>query len=255
MKQDSYAQHLAVQGLSNNTISTYLEFIPQEWEAGITKSTYKTWLAMRSNQNPVARAALKHYLQYKGYKITPPPLRKTKRRNTIKSIGKEDCELLIKKSSGRLKLGLLLMYECGFRISELINLQVKQINTYAQHIIYKGKGDQTHTVRLTKRARKWLRTVLQDCDEEYHPFRFEGVKIECQRQKWYREIKRLGKKVLKTHISPHSLRHSHGQVMYDQGVPLEIIQRDMNHSHISTTQVYAQASSAAVNDARKKVFG
>jgi len=50
----------------------------------------------------------------------------------------------------------------------------------------------------------------------------------------------LGVAKLPGKFSPHSLRHTAGQIMYDKGIPLEFIQKTLRHSSLETTMVYAQ---------------
>ena len=54
------------------------------------------------------------------------------------------------------------------------------------------------------------------------------------------KFQRLGLTKQKGKYTPHSLRHTAGQIMYDKGIPLEFIQKTLRHSSLNTTMVYAQ---------------
>ena len=157
-----------------------------------------------------------------------------------------DC----KTDSGiRDKTILELLYATGLRISELINLDLNQINIDNGIIKVMGKGGKERIVPIGETASSWLTTYINSARKELvshanNSFLFltpKGNKI--TRQACWTMIKKYSKKVLTNKdVSPHSLRHAFATHLLNNGADLRSVQMLLGHSSLSTTQIYTHVA-------------
>ena len=144
------------------------------------------------------------------------------------------------------KAMLELLYATGIRVSELINLNVDDINYEVGVIRCSGhKGERVIPVYQTAllavqayvRRVRYL-TVMSD-DETSLFVNMNGQRM--SRQSFWKIIKQYAKQAgIRKDITPHTLRHSFAAHLLENGAQLRDIQEMLGHSDISSTQVYAQ---------------
>lgn len=147
--------------------------------------------------------------------------------------------------SARNKSLLELLYATGLRISELINLEFKNIDLNDCIVRIMGKGSKERIVPINDLAIKYLKIYVKD-------YRFKLVKTEqnnfvylnnhgkkMTRQGVFKMLKkRTQESGIKKDVSPHTLRHSIATHMLENGADLRIIQEFLGHESIGTTQIY-----------------
>ena len=147
--------------------------------------------------------------------------------------------------SARNKSILELLYATGLRISELINLEFKNIDLNDCIVRIMGKGSKERIVPINDLAIKYLKIYVKD-------YRYKLVKTEqnnyvylnnhgkkMTRQGVFKMIKkRTLETCIKKDVSPHTLRHSIATHMLENGADLRIIQEFLGHESIGTTQIY-----------------
>lgn len=145
----------------------------------------------------------------------------------------------------RNKAMLELMYGSGLRVSELINLNVNDIDVNNCTIRIFGKGSKERIIPLNEYTTEAInnyilyhRTALFKHGENNYLFlNNHGNKM--TRQGFFKILKKLAKeKNIKTEFSPHTLRHSFATHLLKYGADLRSIQELLGHSDISTTQIY-----------------
>lgn len=147
-------------------------------------------------------------------------------------------------SDERARMVVELLYSTGVRISEALGLKVVDIDSTRMLIqVHRGKGGKSRQVPLSKKLLRRLRSYYI----KYRPkeFLFETCKGKrlCQDniQEWCREGCRRAK--IKTHITPHILRHSCASHLLEAGTDIRIIQVLLGHSSINTTLIYTHVDS------------
>ena len=151
---------------------------------------------------------------------------------------------------------LELLYATGIRVSELINLNVENINLSASFLRCTGKGKERiiplypAAVRAVGEYMNRVRTQLLEDPEE--PALFVNMTGErMSRQGFWKTIKHYQDKAgINKEITPHTLRHSFAAHLLENGADLRSIQEMLGHADISSTQVYAQL----VNQKIKAVY-
>ena len=141
-----------------------------------------------------------------------------------------------------------LLYGCGLRVSELVNLKVNDFDIKAKYLQTTGKGSKDRIVPLGSKAISAIKDYMQERDFTLKKFRIDTKNLlvnehgrNLSRQDVYNFIKEQGKKIHK-HISPHTLRHSFATHLLENGADLIIVQELLGHSDVATTQLYTHIS-------------
>lgn len=148
----------------------------------------------------------------------------------------------------RNKALLELIYGSGLRVSELLDIRLKDIHLNEEYIIIKGKGDKERFVPISKACIQALRKYMTESRIylvkgrlDYLFFNAYGSKL--SRQGFSKILKQLAKDAnIEIDISPHMLRHSFATHLHENGCDLKSIQLILGHEDISTTQIYTHIS-------------
>lgn len=163
--------------------------------------------------------------------------------------------------SARNKSLLELLYATGLRISELINLEFKNIDLNDCIVRIMGKGSKERIVPINDMAIKYLKIYVKD-------FRHKLVKTEqnnyvylnnhgkeMTRQGVFKMIKKRTQEAgIKKDVSPHTLRHSIATHMLENGADLRIIQEFLGHESIGTTQIYTHLTNQKLKNDYMEYF-
>ncbi len=141
-----------------------------------------------------------------------------------------------------------LIYSCGLRISECINLKIVDIDTSRMLIkITQGKGRKDRYVPLSPK-------LLVLIKEYYKSYKSKDYLFEGQLGGRYsaRSIQNIVKNALKKcnirkKITVHSLRHSYATHLIEQGTDVKLVQEILGHKDVRTTQIYTHISSASIS--------
>ncbi len=141
-----------------------------------------------------------------------------------------------------------LLYGCGLRVSELVNINLNDIDIKSKYLQCLGKGSKERIVPLGKKAIYALNKYLPIRDFNLRKNNLETKRLLVDksgriltRQDIYTFIHAQGEKIHK-HISPHTLRHSFATHLLENGADLRIVQELLGHSDVSTTQLYTHVS-------------
>jgi integrase/recombinase XerD len=144
---------------------------------------------------------------------------------------------------------LEVLYATGVRVSELINLQMSQINLNQGVLRIVGKGDRERLIPLGDEAQDWVREfiagprieILLERQTDYlFPTR-RGDRM--TRQAFWHIIKRYARKAgVAKKLSPHTVRHAFATHLLNNGADLRVVQLLLGHSDVSTTQIYTHVA-------------
>lgn len=153
---------------------------------------------------------------------------------------------------------LELLYATGIRVSELIALDVNDLNLPASFIVCRSKGKE-RSIPLYPGAIKALQDYVQHIrerivtnDEEKALFvNMNGERM--TRQGFWKIIKYYQEKAdIKKDITPHMLRHSFAAHLLENGADLHSIQEMLGHADISSTQIYTHIVNKQLKDVYQK---
>jgi integrase/recombinase XerD len=146
---------------------------------------------------------------------------------------------------------LELLYATGLRVSELVSLQVQQIDFQGDYVTVKGKGAKVRAVPFGRWARDKLLTYMREARPKLlkgksSPFVFttrSGKPI--SRQGFWKLIGGHALAAgLEKKVTPHTLRHSFATHLVEGGADLRSVQSMLGHADISTTQIYTHVNGA-----------
>ena len=235
---------------------------------------YLQYLLEEENKKPstISRmiASIRSFYQYevKNKKVTSDPTEKVQSPKIEKKapsiLTTQEVELLLEQPTDtdlkgiRDKAMLEFAYATGMRVTEIISLDVEDINLEQEYVDCKT-GNKKREIPLGKMAltavKEYLnkvRDVLVKSDKEKALFvNLNGKRL--TRQGFWKIIKYYQEQAhIDKDITPHTLRHSFATHLLQNGAELKAIQTMLGHSDISSTQVYMQFQNDGLNNIYKK---
>ena len=157
----------------------------------------------------------------------------------------EDSIDLSKWEGHRNKAIIEVLFSCGLRVSELVNLKLSNLYIEEEFVRVLGKGSKERLVPISKKAIQELTFWFDDrCHMTIKPGEEDYVFLNRRGAHLTRTmilimIKRQAKEAgIQKTISPHTLRHSFATALLEGGADLRIIQALLGHENIGTTEIY-----------------
>ncbi len=147
-----------------------------------------------------------------------------------------------------------LLYSCGLRVSELVNLKLNDIDLNSKYVRCFGKGSKERIIPMGETAKNIIKEYLPERDLLIKKYNLSTKNLlimpngrKITRQDVYTFIHAQGKLIHKN-ISPHTLRHSFATHLLENGADLRVVQELLGHSDVSTTQLYTHISKKRLKD-------
>lgn len=157
-----------------------------------------------------------------------------------------------KRNSCRNLCIITLFLNLGLRLSELVLIDIEDINFDTKQIKIKGKGGKDRTLYLNEQC---LKTINQ-----YRKARKTGALFLSEQKK--RISRRMVEyivenkvKTINSKITPHKLRHTFATNLYQSGFDIRLLQKILGHENISTTEIYVHVKDEQVKEAINKLGG
>ena len=150
---------------------------------------------------------------------------------------------------------LELLYACGLRVSELVNVTTDQVNLTQGVVRLMGKGNKERLVPLGEEAVDWLQCYISESRPElagqtsarqlFITRRGSGM---TRQAFWHRLRHYAVKSGINKSLSPHTLRHAFATHLLNNGADLRVVQMLLGHSDLSTTQIYTHVARERLKD-------
>lgn len=285
---DEYLDSIWIEkGLSRNTIESYgrdLEAISHWLEARglkllrVQRSDLLAYLAFRMKAGLTARSTARtlssvrsfyRYLLRENKVVIDPTLQidnPKMGRKLPDTLSEQEVELLLEAPDVETPLGLRdrtmleFLYAAGLRVSELVNLKITEINLRQGVLRVTGKGSKERLVPIGEEALRWLDGFVKDS----RPSLLKGVTASdvvfpsnrggCMTRQafWYRVKLHAQTAGIRTHLSPHTLRHAFATHLLNHGADLRVVQLLLGHSDLSTTQIYTHVAKHRLKSLHKQ---
>lgn len=255
----SYLDGTGVTDISSTTKTTVLSYLLYLQKEGRASSTVSRTLAsLRSYylfmmQNGVVKSNPTSNLEAPHVEKKIP-----------KILSGEEVELLLEQPKNcdnkgiRDKAMLELLYATGIRVSELINLDVSDVNVPMSFVRCKG-GKKERIIPMGHQAKDALENYINNVrkymvkDENETALFVNCIGARLSRQGFWKLIKYYQHIAgVETDITPHTLRHSFAAHLLENGADLHSIQEMMGHADISSTQVYSRMMNSKIKDVYAK---
>ena len=261
MKKEEFLEKIIVElkisKNSENTIKNYLrsnsellEFTKKQ-PTQITTDDIKKFIAKRLSTKTTSSITL--FLSairyaYSNILKKDPTLdikRPKKERKIPPVLTKEEVLKLINSpQTKKSKLLISLLYSCGMRVSELVDLKIKNLD-FNERIGYikqsKGKKDRIFNIPLT--LLEELKEQTEKQKQNNQEFLFTGPKGKLSSRNIQKIVKKAAQKAnIEKEVHCHTLRHSFATHLLENNVDIRKIQELLGHADLSTTQIYTHIS-------------
>jgi integrase/recombinase XerD len=161
---------------------------------------------------------------------------------------------------------LEVLYATGLRVSELVKLRLTEIQREGGYLQFSGKGNKERIVPVGETARDWVDRYLREARPALAHGRETGeVFLSGWRAKgstrprpltrtgFWKLLRAYGRQAgVRSHLSPHVLRHSFATHLLERGADLRAIQAMLGHADLSTTQIYTHVLEARLRQVYDK---
>ncbi len=156
------------------------------------------------------------------------------------------------KDGIRDQLIIEMLYATGVRVSELVNIQIKDIDFDNKRIIVHGKGNKERIVYYGDYADEVLKKYINTHFRKDHDYLFVNSKGDKITDAGIRYIidKIMEKLSIKVHVTPHVLRHTFATDMLNNGCDIKVVQELLGHSSLKATEIYTHVT----NERLKEVY-
>ncbi len=157
------------------------------------------------------------------------------------------------------KAMLYALYATGMRISELISLNMHNIDLVRGSVQVIGKGGKERMIPLTDDAIKFIKIYIKEAREilnkgkDHNNLFLSTHGKQISRHSFWHRIKAYLKRVnINKDVHPHTLRHAFATHMLNNGADLRSVQLLLGHSDLATTQIYTHIAQTEIQNIHKK---
>jgi integrase/recombinase XerD len=215
----------------------------------------KSFFKFLTDEHKVQQNPTENIASLKVGRALPKPISVTQARRILEEPAKENTP-----EARRDKAMLELLYASGMRVSELVGLNISDIDISGGYVRCFGKGNKERMIPIYTRATQSIEQYLKEARPQ-----IAGVKVEetslflnvrgerLTRQGLWQILKGYAKDArIEVEVTPHTLRHSFATHMLNGGADLRTVQELLGHANISTTQVYTHLTSDHVRRTYEK---
>ena len=230
----NYLKYLDDLNLKNSTIARRISALRTFYNYLLNKGLVDTNL-FNSIRNPKIEKKLPNYLSYE---------------ELARILDNIDISTFI---GLRNRLMVEMFYATGCRVSEITNIKVNDIDKSNNSIRIMGKGSKERIVYFGEYARDYLDRYLPLIDCVYLFTNEAKEKLSVHDVEYI--IKDLVKNLaLKTHVTPHTLRHTFATHLLNNGADIKTVQELLGHSSLNTTGIYTHVSNERIKEVYRKTF-
>ena len=230
-----YLKYLDTCNLKNTTISRRISALRTFYNYLLEKGFVKSNIFLNV-KNPKLEKKLPNYLNY------------TEIEELLASINTSSSEGLERR------LLVEMFYSTGCRVGEMVNIKISDIDFSSKTIKVMGKGSKERIVYYGDYASKYLEDYLKNKDRKGYLFTNKrGEKLTIEEVEYI--VRDIMKHIsIKTHVTPHTLRHTFATHLLNNGADIRTVQELLGHANLSTTGIYTHVSSDRLKDVYFKTF-
>ena len=201
-------------------------------------STFFSWCM---DEDIIQKNPMRRIKQIKQEKIVKEPFSEVQMeliRNTV--------------SSARDRALVEIFYSTGCRVSEVVHIDLNDIDFAHNKVVVNGKGNKQREVYITEKAMFWLTKYLRErTDNNIALFIGKGGK-RLQKSGVENVFRHIGRKAKIEKVHPHRFRRTIATNLLNKGMPVQDVQQMLGHSSLDTTMLYCKVNSENVKAEHKK---
>jgi site-specific recombinase XerD len=258
---DSFIQEMKRLGLSNNTINSYsncvkifFEISKKDHPKNINENDIKEFLSNydESNTQRNFHSAIKKFYsiclkQNNKFKYIPY----CKKSNKLPIVlSQDEVEKMFNVCKNKKHKAILaVLYSCGLRVSELINLKWEHIDRSRMIInIIQSKGNKDRQVMLDYQLIKILEEYWREYKSKEYVFNGQNGNLQYSKHSVLQVIKKLAYDAkIKKRVWTHLMRHNSFTHLVESGTDINLVQRLAGHSSVKTTSIYLHLSHTTIS--------
>lgn len=238
--------------IDKKTVNDYLAYL---YEQNSKKSTISRKLSgLRSFYEYLVK---KEYIKINYFKMIKNPKKDS---GIPKYVKDDDIDKMFDIPNTRTWIGernlliLRMLYATGLRVSELVNIKVKDININDRTIRVLGKGSKERIVvfgiHTEESLDEYLNRGRREVDIHNSPYLFLNKDGNRLSSRYVRKIidDVINKASITTHVSPHMLRHTFATNMLNNGADLVSVKELLGHESLNTTSIYTHVSDDKIRE-------
>lgn len=263
-------KELAARNYSPRTRKNYFQLVRQflaELKTGpfdITADEIKNYLSNKTGPGGLSAATVNlqnHALKFFFVEVlglphtfkNVPRMKEPRKLPGIYSAGEVSC-LLEALPNTKHKLVIMLAYGCGLRLSELLNLRVRDLD-WERNLIWirNGKGSKDRSVMFSGTIQTMLKKYLtvEEMNNQRDSYIFKAERT--GKRLAYRTIQKIFENACRNagvhkRSGIHGLRHSFATHLLERGTDLRVIQKLLGHSSTKTTEIYTHVSAKVISN-------
>ncbi|MDO9533813.1 MAG: site-specific tyrosine recombinase XerD [Bacillota bacterium] len=251
-----FLQQQNIKDFSSTSRTLISQYLLQERNKGLSPSTLSRNLA--SIRSFYQFLLMEHIIQENpAIELESPKTEK----KLPRVLSFQDMEILLEQPKTKETIGmrdkamLELSYATGIRVSELVHLNINNLNIKMGFVRCEGKGNKERMIPLGTFAIRSLQDYLlngrsrlvKQMEEKALFINQHGKRL--TRQGFWKILKKYALKAgISSEITPHTLRHSFATHLLENGADLRSVQEMLGHADISTTQIYTQVTRQKIKE-------
>lgn len=258
MRVDELQRYMRVAGYSPRTIEAYSRCIREIGDQDLLIFLDKLARAGKNsytmNQYHAAYKLYVTKIQRRDWNVPFPYAKRHKKLPVV--LTRDEIKTVIEATKNtKHRLMISLAYGAGLRVSEVINLRVRDVNVDELSLIVKdGKGGKDRVSILPEKLCNDLRNIMAGKIGDQYIFESErGGKLTTRTPQavFEKSLKTAG---IKKNATFHSLRHSFATHLLENGVDVRYIQQLLGHASITTTQLYTKVTNPALKNIKSPLL-
>jgi integrase/recombinase XerD len=246
-------------GFDRQTILAYMLYLNEQGYASTTKArkiaAAKSFFKFLIDEHKVEVNPTENIASLKVGRALPKPISVAQARRLLDEPNKGTTP-----ESKRDKAMLELLYASGMRVSELVALNIGDVDTQGGFVRCIGKGNKERMIPIYPRASQAAAEYISEARPKIvqHNVKEKALFLNVRgerltRQGLWQILKGYAKSAgIDAEVTPHTLRHSFATHMLNGGADLRMVQELLGHANISTTQVYTHLTSEHVRSTYEK---
>ena len=243
---------------ANSQLIDFSKKKPEQIDEDNVKRFMAEKLAEKSSMSTILFLSAVKYAYFNLFKkdITSGIKRPKREKKIPVVLTKEEVKRLLEAfDNKKSKLMISLLYACGFRVSELVNLKIDNLNFNEKTgYVRQGKGKKDRMFNISDFLIDDLKKQVEKQKSENKEYLFSGLNNRMSERNIQKIVEKARVKAqIQKQVHPHTLRHSFATHLLESGVDIRKIQELLGHANLNTTEQYTHISTEQIKKVKSPI--